>query len=206
MKTHYDNLKVSRDAPDEVIKAAYKVLAMKYHPDRNPTSGKTFTIINQAYEVLSDSTKRYEHDVWIDENEPKESVTYSHNIVYKEKIVEKVIYFHSKDEEASIFGHRLFPTHQEEKTIKFWLQYESALLLLVIILDVLSYEIAEFIIRLLGIKGYDTIIAWSIGVIWFYSYVFTNMHHRQTVTAKGAAWFWFIVYNIAVCLLYWRLK
>lgn len=206
MKTHYDNLKVSRDAPDEVIKAAYKVLAMKYHPDRNPTSGKTFTIINQAYEVLSDSTKRYEHDVWIAENDPKESIISSPYTVYKEKIVEKVIYVHSKDEEASIFGHRLFPTHQEEKTIKLWLEEEAAFLLIVIILGVLSYELVEFIIRVLGFKGYDTIIAWIMGSIWLCSYIVTGMHHRQTVTAKGAAWFWFIVYNIAVCLLYWRLK
>ncbi|WP_083446899.1 DnaJ domain-containing protein [Azoarcus sp. CIB] len=36
IRTHYDNLKVARDAPIEVIKAAYPSLSQKYHPDRNP--------------------------------------------------------------------------------------------------------------------------------------------------------------------------
>ena len=32
--TYYDDLKISRDAPNEVIRAAYKALSLKYHPDR----------------------------------------------------------------------------------------------------------------------------------------------------------------------------
>ena len=35
-KTHYDILKVSRDAPIEVIRAAYRVLSLMHHPDRHP--------------------------------------------------------------------------------------------------------------------------------------------------------------------------
>lgn len=34
--THYDNLKVARIAPPEVIRAAYRTLSQKYHPDKNP--------------------------------------------------------------------------------------------------------------------------------------------------------------------------
>ena len=55
--THYDNLKVARNAPPEVIRAAYKALAQKYHPDRNsnnPDSERIMVIINTSYEVLSD--------------------------------------------------------------------------------------------------------------------------------------------------------
>jgi DnaJ-domain-containing protein 1 len=66
--THYDNLKVSRDAPIEVIRAAYKSLAQKYHPDRNPGNDdatRVMTAINAAYEVLSDPAKRAAHDRWI---------------------------------------------------------------------------------------------------------------------------------------------
>jgi curved DNA-binding protein CbpA len=66
--THYDNLKVTRNAPPEVIRAAYKSLSQKFHPDRNPGdpgSTRTFQIINTAYEVLSDPLKRREHDDWI---------------------------------------------------------------------------------------------------------------------------------------------
>ena len=36
VKTYYDNLKVARDAPDEVIRAAYRTLTQKYHPDKMP--------------------------------------------------------------------------------------------------------------------------------------------------------------------------
>jgi DnaJ-class molecular chaperone len=66
--THYDNLKVARNAPPEVIRAAYKTLSQKYHPDRNPGNHdavRIIQIINNAYEVLSDPVKRREHDEWI---------------------------------------------------------------------------------------------------------------------------------------------
>lgn len=66
--THYDNLKVARNAPPEVIRAAYKTLSQKYHPDRNPGSPdaiRIIQIINLAYEVLSDPVRRREHDEWI---------------------------------------------------------------------------------------------------------------------------------------------
>lgn len=66
--THYDNLKVTRNAPPEVIRAAYKTLSQKFHPDRNPgnlDATRTIQIINLAYEVLSDPIKRKEHDEWI---------------------------------------------------------------------------------------------------------------------------------------------
>lgn len=66
--THYDNLKVARDAPPEVIRAAYKTLCQKYHPDRHGDSAeaiRVIQIINTAYSVLSDPAKRKEHDDWI---------------------------------------------------------------------------------------------------------------------------------------------
>jgi curved DNA-binding protein CbpA len=68
LHTHYDNLKVARNAPPEVIRAAYRTLSQKFHPDRNPgnqSATRTFQIINSAYEVLSDPEKRREHDRWI---------------------------------------------------------------------------------------------------------------------------------------------
>ena len=70
--THYDNLKVARNAPPEVIRAAYRTLSQKYHPDRNPGDSKAariMTVINTSYEVLSDPIKRQEHDTWIAEQE-----------------------------------------------------------------------------------------------------------------------------------------
>ena len=70
-RTHYDNLKVSGDAPIEVIQAAYRSVARKYHPDRNsadtPRNEAIMKVINASYEVLSDPVKRAKHDQWIAE-------------------------------------------------------------------------------------------------------------------------------------------
>jgi len=66
--THYDNLKVSRMAPQEVIRAAYKALSQKYHPDKNPGDEKAariMAIVNSAYGTLADPQRRKEHDEWI---------------------------------------------------------------------------------------------------------------------------------------------
>ncbi|MBA5685660.1 J domain-containing protein [Rugamonas apoptosis] len=66
--THYDNLKVARMAPQEVIRAAYKALSQKYHPDKNPGDEKAariMAILNSAYGTLSDPQRRKEHDEWI---------------------------------------------------------------------------------------------------------------------------------------------
>lgn len=71
LHTHYDNLKVSRDAPIGVIKAAYKALAQANHPDRCtlPDAPRRMQIINDAYAALSDPTRRAAHDQWINKNE-----------------------------------------------------------------------------------------------------------------------------------------
>lgn len=66
--THYDNLKVARMAPQEVIRAAYKALSQKYHPDKNPGDEKAariMAILNSAYGTLADPQRRKEHDEWI---------------------------------------------------------------------------------------------------------------------------------------------
>jgi len=66
--THYDNLKVSRHAPQEVIRAAYKALSQKYHPDKNQgdeRAARIMAIVNTAYNILCDPVRRKEHDEWI---------------------------------------------------------------------------------------------------------------------------------------------
>ena len=68
MHTHYDNLKVARMAPQEVVRAAYKALSQKYHPDKNQGSEKAariMAILNTSYTTLSDPRRRREHDEWI---------------------------------------------------------------------------------------------------------------------------------------------
>ena len=65
MNDYYDILGVNRDATQEEIKKAYRKLAIKYHPDRNPGDKKAeekFKKINEAYSVLSDESKRAQYD------------------------------------------------------------------------------------------------------------------------------------------------
>jgi len=62
---YYELLDVPRDASDRDIKKAYRRLAMKYHPDRNPgdkDAEEKFKEISEAYEVLSDAQKKAAYD------------------------------------------------------------------------------------------------------------------------------------------------
>jgi molecular chaperone DnaJ len=61
----YDLLGVSRDADDKAVKAAFRKLAMQYHPDRNPGDHAAeikFKEVNAAYECLKDPQKRAAYD------------------------------------------------------------------------------------------------------------------------------------------------
>ncbi|HCU70726.1 MAG TPA: molecular chaperone DnaJ [Candidatus Moranbacteria bacterium] len=59
---YYDLLGVSKDATDDEIKKAYRKLAHKYHPDKSGGDEAKFKEINQAYQVLSDKSKRQQYD------------------------------------------------------------------------------------------------------------------------------------------------
>ncbi len=64
-KDYYEILGVNRDASDDEIKKAYRKLAMKFHPDRNPDNPKaeeSFKEAKEAYEILSDAQKRGAYD------------------------------------------------------------------------------------------------------------------------------------------------
>lgn len=64
-RDYYDILGVSRNATDDELKKAYRRCAMKYHPDRNPgdaAAESSFKECKQAYEVLSDASKRRMYD------------------------------------------------------------------------------------------------------------------------------------------------
>ncbi|XP_055686457.1 protein tumorous imaginal discs, mitochondrial-like isoform X2 [Lutzomyia longipalpis] len=64
---YYDILGVSKGATAKEIKKAYYDLAKKYHPDTNkddPNASKKFQEVSEAYEVLSDETKRREYDTF----------------------------------------------------------------------------------------------------------------------------------------------
>jgi len=66
-RDYYEILGVSRNADEATIKKAYRSLAMKYHPDRNPGNNQAverMKEVNEAYAVLSDPQKRRLYDTY----------------------------------------------------------------------------------------------------------------------------------------------
>ena len=64
-RCYYETLEVERSVDEGQLKAAYRKLAMKWHPDRNPgdkTCEAKFKEINEAYDVLKDGDKRAAYD------------------------------------------------------------------------------------------------------------------------------------------------
>ncbi|MHB1124972.1 MAG: J domain-containing protein [Ramlibacter sp.] len=66
--THYDTLQVERGASGAGVRAAYRRLAQKFHPDKHPGRSAAAAVmaqLNQAYEVLSDPAQRSAYDEWL---------------------------------------------------------------------------------------------------------------------------------------------
>jgi DnaJ-class molecular chaperone len=64
MKDYYAQLGVAPDATPETIKSVYRKQASQYHPDKNPDpdAAQRFREVQEAYEVLSDNSRRKAYD------------------------------------------------------------------------------------------------------------------------------------------------
>lgn len=65
MKNYYEILNIAKEAKQAEIKSAFKKLAIKYHPDKNPNNTiaeESFKLINEAYQTLSNDNKRWIYD------------------------------------------------------------------------------------------------------------------------------------------------
>ncbi len=81
MKDHYATLGVARDAAAAEIRKAYRRLALRLHPDRNPgdkEAERRFKQVSEAYDVLSDAKKRAKHDADLAAAVPRPAAAWAH--------------------------------------------------------------------------------------------------------------------------------
>lgn len=105
MKNFYEILEVDKKASSEIIEKAYKTLVKKYHPDLHPDdkeyAEEQIKLINDAYDTLSDTTKREEYDKTIQESnisEEKYTLLVNENL----KLRKEVNFLQDKLNEISI--------------------------------------------------------------------------------------------------------
>lgn len=87
-ENYYDILEINKNASPEIIEKAYKTLVKKYHPDLQENNFKNeyeekIKIINEAYEILSDTEKRKKYDLTLKSTEITKE---DYNILYNENI------------------------------------------------------------------------------------------------------------------------
>ena len=130
--THYEVLEILPTASYEVIKAVFRVLSLKYHPDTGSEKNvNKMRRVNLAKEILLDSEKRKEYDRLIGINQVHSEQYRQTDLRYSDKDVETVV----------------------QKN--WWKQHDLALILEI------TDEAAENLLKILGYKFHDKIMIYS---------------------------------------------
>ncbi|WP_209391329.1 DnaJ domain-containing protein [Chryseobacterium sp. RR2-3-20] len=127
MKDYYYFLGISRDASEEDIKKSYRKLSLKYHPDKNDNDdffANRFREIQEAYEMLSDKSKRKAYDENLDShqktfryNTPPSIKSFSSNKIHAKKGEEIIITWQTQNADVvkvlpfgleKAYGERIF--------------------------------------------------------------------------------------------------
>ena len=101
MQNYYEILQVDKNASDEIIEKAYKLLAKKYHPDIHPENKKEWAEekikqINEAYSVLSDIERRAEYDRKFKTNDTEIYKRYEKLLEQNKVLKSQLEYFQAK--------------------------------------------------------------------------------------------------------------
>jgi len=180
-RTHYDNLKVTRDAPNAVIRAAYKALIQKYHPDifdgTEQEALRLAKLIKNSYDVLIDSVKRAEHDIWISKQEDEVKQHAEHNQQTEEQQKQNVQHESVPSQQSPPQNQSYVPVTNQSNN---FLRYVFAVLACFVL--VLSFGLVnKFLVQLAQGLLSGSIIGGIAGLIYVYALSFT----WRTITKKS---------------------
>lgn len=123
-KDYFKILQIDPEASEEVLKASYKALVKKYHPDRNPNHQEnhpTLQQINEAYETLTHQSKR-SHYLSLYKQNKKEQVNHLEKLL--KAALKKIADLEKQASQKNL------PPKRENPSIQKWLQSENPFLLL----------------------------------------------------------------------------
>lgn len=119
MKNYYEILELSPKASSEVIERTYKVLAKKYHPDLQPEDKKKaaeekFKEISEAYEVLSNSEKKFDYDIAFNKEQEALKENLQHQLQNNSSYADNSSNYNNQTNNTNIYNNKTNPSQNEQ--------------------------------------------------------------------------------------------